>query len=113
MIAASQLLMVETQESEEVERAALDRLIPVVDGVILSAPRMSDSAIRSVAKRKPLVLVNRMVSEVSSVVSDNVDAINKVAPHLHELGHKHICYVAGPEASWAHGVGWRLLSPLG
>src|SRR5512132_1483291 len=49
------MLMVETQESEEVERAALDRLIPVVDGVILSASRMSDSAIRSVAKLKPLV----------------------------------------------------------
>jgi LacI family repressor for deo operon, udp, cdd, tsx, nupC, and nupG len=39
------MLMVETQESEGVERAALDRLIPVVDGVILSASRMSDSAI--------------------------------------------------------------------
>jgi DNA-binding LacI/PurR family transcriptional regulator len=33
------MLMVETQESEEVERAALDRLIPVVDDVILSASR--------------------------------------------------------------------------
>jgi LacI family transcriptional regulator len=84
----------------------------VVNDVILSASRMSDSAVRSVAKRKRLVLLNRMVSEVSSVVSDNVDAIDKVAPHLHELGHKHLCYVAGPEASWADGVRWRLLSPL-
>jgi DNA-binding LacI/PurR family transcriptional regulator len=58
------MLMVETQESEGVERAALDRLIPVVDGVILSASRMSDSAIRSVAKRKPLVLLNRVVSVI-------------------------------------------------
>ena len=44
------MLVVETQESEEAERAALDRLIPVVDGLILSSSRMSDSAIRSVAK---------------------------------------------------------------
>jgi DNA-binding LacI/PurR family transcriptional regulator len=106
------MLMVETQESEEVERAALDRLIPVVDGVILSASRMSDSAIRSVAKLKPLVLLNRAVSEVSSVGSDNVDAIMKAVQHLLELGHTHICHQAGPEASWADGTRWRLLSPL-
>jgi DNA-binding LacI/PurR family transcriptional regulator len=40
------MLVVETQEFEEVERAALDHLIPAVDGVILSSSRMSDSAIR-------------------------------------------------------------------
>ena len=101
------MLVVETQESGDAERAALDRLIPVVDGVILSSSRMSDSAIRSVAKRTPLVLLNRMVHEVASVVSDNAYAIMKAAEHLAELGHTSICYLAGPEASWADGARWR------
>jgi LacI family transcriptional regulator len=59
------------------------------------------------------VLLNRVVGEVSSVVSDNVDGINRATQHLHELGHKHICYVAGPEASWADGVRWRGLKEAG
>ncbi|MFL6044756.1 MAG: LacI family DNA-binding transcriptional regulator [Propionibacteriaceae bacterium] len=107
------MLVVETQESGDAERAALDRLIPVVDGVILSSSRMSDSAIRSVAKRTPLVLLNRMVNEVASVVSDNAYAITKAAEHLVELGHTSICYLAGPEASWADGARWRGLKEVG
>jgi len=43
------MLVVETEESGDAERTALDRLIPVVDGVILSSSPMSDSAIRSIA----------------------------------------------------------------
>ena len=97
----------ETQETERTEREALNRLIPVVDGVILSASRMPDAAIRAVAKREPLVLLNRMVSEVPSVVSDNVHAIKKASEHLTALGHSTISYLAGPEASWADGVRWR------
>ena len=43
---------------------------------------MSDAAIRSLAKRKPMVLLNRTVSEVPSVMIDNVHAIKKAAEHL-------------------------------
>jgi DNA-binding LacI/PurR family transcriptional regulator len=100
-------LIVETQETERIERDALNRLIPVVDGVVLSASRMSDAAIREVAKRKPLVLLNRVVSEVPSVISDNVHAIKKASEYLTALGHSTITYLAGPEASWSDGVRWR------
>ena len=106
-------LIVETQETEAIERAALERLLPVVDGAVLSASRMSDSAIRAAAKRKPVVLLNRTVSEVPSVVSDNVHAIKKASEHLTELGHSSICYLAGPEASWADGMRWRGLREAG
>ena len=57
---------------------------------------MSDAAIRSLAKRKPVVLLNRMVGEVASVVIDNVQAIKKATEHLIGLGHASICYLAGP-----------------
>lgn len=107
------MLVVESQESEPAERAALDRLIPVVDGVVLSSSRMSDSNIRSLAKRKPVVLLNRTVSEVSSVVIDNVHAIKKATEHLIGLGHTSIGYLAGPEASWADGMRWRGLREAG
>ena len=107
------MLVVETQESEPIERAAVDRLLPLVDGVILGASRMTDQAIRNVAKRTPVALLNRTVAEVSSVLSDNVHAIKKATEHLVELGHRSICYLAGPEASWADGMRWRGLREAG
>jgi len=107
------MLVVESQESEAAEREALDRLIPVVDGAVLGSSRMSDAAIRSLAKRKPIVLLNRTVSEVSSVVIDDVHAIKKAAEHLTGLGHRSICYLAGPEASWPDGMRWRGLREAG
>lgn len=107
------MLMVETQESEPIERDAVNRLLPLVDGVILSASRMGDQAIRNVAKRTPVVLLNRTVAEVSSIISDNVHAIKKATEHLVGLGHTSICYLAGPEASWADGMRWRGLREAG
>jgi DNA-binding LacI/PurR family transcriptional regulator len=101
------MLVVESQETESAERSALDRLVPVVDGVVLGSSRMSDATIRSLAKRKPIILLNRTVSEVSSVVIDDVHAIKKAAEHLTGLSHRSICYLAGPEASWPDGMRWR------
>ena len=45
-------LVVETQESETAERAALDRVQPAVDGVVLTSSRMADASIREVAKQR-------------------------------------------------------------
>lgn len=107
------LLVVESQESVDVERRAVDRLTPVVDGLILSSSRMSVPSIRGLAKRTPVVVLNRAVSEVASVVSDNVNAIKKATEHLAGLGHRSVCYLAGPDASWADGVRWRGLKEAG
>lgn len=101
------LLVVETQESVAAEEAAAGRLISATDGLILSSSRMNDTAIRGLAKQRPVVLLNRSVSEVSSVLSDDVHAAKKATEHLVELGHSSICYLAGPEASRADGTRWR------
>jgi LacI family transcriptional regulator len=101
------LLLIESQESEATEQAALARLVPVVDGIVLTSSRLSDRAIRTTAKTVPLVVLNRVVSDVASVTCDNVNAIKKAAEHLVGLGHREICYLAGPQASWADGMRWR------
>ena len=101
------LLVVETQESEQAEEAAATRLTAVTDGIILSSSRMSDAVIRGMAKQRPVVLLNRSVGEVTSIMSDNVQATKKAVEHLVELGHSSICYLAGPDASWADGMRWR------
>ena len=100
-------LLLESQESEPNERALLERVIPAVDGVILTSSRLSDGAIRTAAKEVPMVVLNRLVSQVPSVASDNIRAVKRAIEHLAGAGHRSITYLAGPEASWADGMRWR------
>src|SRR3712207_1970939 len=101
------LVLTDAQESDRVERASLERALPVVDGVVLGGSRMSDSAIRMIAKQKPVVVLNRGVVDVPCVVPDNAGGIQRAVQHLSKLGHDSLTYVAGPEASWADGMRWR------
>ena len=39
--------------------------LDLVEGIVLASSRMSDSAIRMIAKQKPLVLLNRQITETS------------------------------------------------
>src|SRR5918994_4977481 len=74
-----------------------------VEGVVLGSSRMSDSAIRMIAKQKPLVLLNRQITETSCIVGDNPRGVRRAVEHLASLGHTTITYVAGPAASCAEG----------
>ncbi len=103
------ILLADTQESDVLEREALDRAVPMVEGVVLATSRMSDSAIRMTAKQRPMIALNRAVADVPSVIFDNPRGIRRAVEHLAELGHHTVAYVAGPEASWADGMRWRSL----
>jgi LacI family transcriptional regulator, repressor for deo operon, udp, cdd, tsx, nupC, and nupG len=103
------ILLADTRESDRLERAALERALPIVDGVLLASSRMSDSAIRVMAKQKPVVVLNRAVADVPCVVTDNPRGARRAVEHLAERGHQRMTYVAGPEASWADGMRWRSL----
>lgn len=111
--AGYQLVLGETQESEERERQLVAALGPASDGLILTSSRLPDSAIRTLAKTTPLVVLNRLVDQVPSVVSDNVRAVERAVEHLVGAGHRSLSYLAGPEASWADGMRWRGLLEAG
>lgn len=98
-----------TGESPTLERAAIEHEFATVDGVVIASSRMSDSALRMMAKQKSIVLLNRTIPEVSCVVSDNPRGVRRAAEHLGTLGHDTITYIAGPESSWVDGVRWRTL----
>jgi LacI family transcriptional regulator len=103
------MLLADAQESDVLEREALDRAIPTVEGIVLASSRMSDSAIRMTAKQRPMIVLNRAVADVLSLITDNPHGARRAAEHFAGLGHRTITYVAGPEASWADGVRWRSL----
>ncbi|MET8260432.1 LacI family DNA-binding transcriptional regulator [Micromonospora sp. NPDC005205] len=107
------MVLIDAQESDRVERAAIERTMSTVDGIVLASSRMSDSAIRMFAKQRPVVVLNRSVADVPCVVTDNPRGVRRAAEHLGELGHDHITYVAGPQASWPNGIRWRSLLEAG
>lgn len=107
--AGYQLILTHTNESPEVERESIEHELAQVDGIVIASSRMSDSALRMVAKQKAVVLLNRMIPEASCVLNDNDRGIRLAAEHLAALGHDRIVYVAGPETSWSDGVRWRAL----
>lgn len=101
------MLLADTQESEVLERTLLDRVLPAVDGVVLSSSRLSDRTIRTVAGQRPTVVLNRIVSGTRCVVSDTASGVRATMRHLADLGHRSVTYAAGPAASWADGIRWR------
>jgi len=61
------------------------------------------------AKQRPVIAVNRDITDVPRVVTDHAMSVRQAVDHLEELGHRRITYLAGPEASWANGMRWRAL----
>ena len=112
-LAGYALLLSDTSESGEIERDVVERTLDLVEGVVLASPRMSDSAIRMIAKQKPLVVLNRQMPDTSCIVGDDPRGIRRAVEHLASLGHDSVTYVAGPAASWAEGVRWRALREAG
>jgi DNA-binding LacI/PurR family transcriptional regulator len=107
------VVLVDARESRVLEREALERTLPVVDGVVIGSSRVSDSTLQMVARQKPMIVLNRHLVGVPSVVTDNARGVRRALEHLVELGHRQLTYVAGPEASWADGVRWRAVREAG
>jgi LacI family transcriptional regulator len=107
------LLLADFRETARLERRAIDRAVPAVEGLVLGGPRISDSGIRMAAKQRPTVVLNRVVAGLPCVAVDNARGMRRVAEHLGALGHDTLTYLAGPEASWADGMRWRSLREAG
>jgi LacI family transcriptional regulator len=103
------LILSHTNESPEEERRTIERELTHVDGIVIASSRMTDSALRMMARQRPTVLLNRILPEASCLVNDNQRGIRRATEHLGALGHERITYVAGPEISWSDGMRWRAL----
>lgn len=96
-----------TRDSGEVERELIDRTIRRVDGLILVAPRVPDTTIRRAAGVRPVVVINRLVRGVRSVIADDRPSIDEMVRALARLGHRSVAYVPGGTSSWQNGLRWQ------
>jgi LacI family transcriptional regulator, repressor for deo operon, udp, cdd, tsx, nupC, and nupG len=102
-------VLVDTEESAEAEERALRQLGGTVDGVVLAATRSSDRQLQEAAHSAPIVLVNRVVTGVSSVHLDTGVGMRQAVDHLASLGHDCIVYLSGPAGSWSDGLRWSAI----
>jgi DNA-binding LacI/PurR family transcriptional regulator len=104
------LVLAESAELAEKELLIARRMLTTVDGVILASPRLSDIQIQEVAAKKPVVVINREVAGVPSVVA-NIDAgVTDAVRHLASMGHTSLAYVSGPDRSWMSARRWDSIS---
>jgi len=100
-------ILVDTEESDELEDAMLNRLHSSYDGAIVAASRLTDRRLAELAASMPLVAINRQTRGVPSVFIDTPSGVTQSIEHLVSLGHRHISYAAGPDTSWPNERRWR------
>lgn len=103
------LIIAESQESSQREAETALRMLPSIDGLLLVSTRLSDEKILDLADRKPLVVINRRLAGVDSVVPDLVSGLDQTVAHLARLGHTSIAYLSGPKGSWMSFARWTIL----
>ena len=103
-------LLVDTEESDEVEASSMEQLRKSADGIIVTASRLSDEALLAAAAKIPIVTINRDVAGVPAVVIDTPSATSQALDHLISLGHTRIAYMAGPLTSQSSTLRWNALA---
>lgn len=103
------LVLVESQESGDREAEAAQRVLPSVDALVLVTSRLSEEGVRALGERKPVVVLNRRVAGVDSIVPDLQGGIEQALDHLADLGHSSIAFMSGPATSWMSGARWEAL----
>lgn len=104
------LVLVNAEESARIEHAQIERLLPAVDGFMLAASRLPDAQLQQFAGQAPLVLMNRELDGLASVVIDHDRGCRLIIEHLASLGHERLAYLGGPRSSWMAARRWRALS---
>lgn len=87
-------------QSEELvadEMQAARAMAAQVDGLLLLSPRMPDEALRELAETTPLVMTNRVLDGIPTVLNATGEASGHAVEHLYALGHRSLAYLAGPD----------------
>src|SRR5699024_1687944 len=99
----AELLLIDSELDASAEHDLVARIRPQVDGLIIVSPRLPSKRLHEVLAGIPAVVVNRSVRSLPAVVCDNTAALQEIAGHLHQQGHRRFALLRGPNAAWAAG----------
>lgn len=108
--AGSTLVLVNCEESPQIELEQIRGLAGSVGGFVLAASRLPDQDLRDIAAEHPVVLLSRELPGILSVTLDMGSGCRQILEHLSSLGHRSLAYCAGPPSSWMGAVRWAALS---
>ncbi|BDZ50394.1 LacI family transcriptional regulator [Frondihabitans sucicola] len=106
-------LLVDTEESGELEAATLESLGSNAVGAVVTASRLPDADLAAYSRGMPLVAINRRPEGVPNVLIDTPGGVEQALEHLFSLGHRDIVYVSGPVTSWSNERRWKALERAG
>ena len=96
------IFVADSNEDPAVEEELVRALAKQVDGILLVSPRLANSVIEGLSREVALVVVNRQVPGLPSVVMDVGHGARAAIEHLVGLGHWSIGYLGGPRGSWTN-----------
>ncbi|MFC7589322.1 LacI family DNA-binding transcriptional regulator [Nonomuraea antimicrobica] len=94
------LFVADTDEEPAAEEELALAFSKQVDGLVLCSPRSSGRTLERLAERVPVVVVNRRLRGVPTVLMDVGHGAGLAVEHLAGLGHTRVALVSGPAGSW-------------
>ena len=96
------VMLANSHDDADIEHKQVRAMLDIaISGIIIVA---TSDASRPCGADVPIVSLDRRFGNFPLVSTDQRDGAAKVADHLHELGHRCIAYLAGPEANYVTGI---------
>ncbi|MBW3088274.1 LacI family DNA-binding transcriptional regulator [Bifidobacterium sp. 82T24] len=92
--------VIESNRGGQWEVSFVEEVAETSRGILIASDRMDDERLAHLARRVPLVVLNRPVDGVSSIVPDACSGAAQAVSLLASNRHAAVVYVSGPE-SWA------------
>ncbi|MGC9664972.1 LacI family DNA-binding transcriptional regulator [Planosporangium sp. 12N6] len=96
------VFVADTDEDPAVEEELVRTLAKQVDGILLCSPRMTNDQIQRLSQLVPLVVINRRLEGLATVVMDVGHGARLAVEHLTCLGHRDLAMLGGPRRSWTN-----------
>ncbi len=108
----SAVSLIEIGDSVMLAQHLVDNIIDKLDGLILCTDKLSVSKIQKLYGRIPVVMMNRPLEGVPSVIPDPLLGVARTLMLLRRYDLRTIAYVAGSHSEWANESRWETLSRL-
>lgn len=92
----------DSEQDPTAEEGLIRTMVSQVDGVIVCASFLSDEQLTDLAGTTKMVLLNRTLGDVPSVLMDSASGMAQVVDHLVALGHRDCAYLNGPSDAWSN-----------
>lgn len=104
------VFLADADENPRLEAELIRAMVNQVDGIVICSSRLTKSELQQFIPATKLVLLNRRIRGVSTVLFDSAGGMRQAIEHLAALGHRRVAFLSGPSNSWSNQERRRGLS---